>query len=167
MYRDFLLYTVQYLSVCSLFLSSSLTVSSLILIITHILSFPLLSYSILPLLSYPLLSLTYPILSLTYHILTYPILSYSILSLLSYPLLSLIYHILSSLSPIPSYPLCLNRASETTGVPVRIYAVEKNLHAVITLRNRAVAENWDNVRVIAKGAYLQQFFFPMRLRCEV
>ena len=46
---------------------------------------------------------------------------------------------------------CTHRASKSTGVPVRIYAVEKNLHAVITLRNRAVAEEWENVRIIEKG----------------
>jgi tRNA G37 N-methylase Trm5 len=42
------------------------------------------------------------------------------------------------------------RASLSTGVLTRIYAVEKNLHAVITLRNRAVAEEWANVQIIEK-----------------
>ena len=48
---------------------------------------------------------------------------------------------------------CPHRASKSTGVPARIYAVEKNLHAVITLRNRAVVEEWENVRIIEKGKY--------------
>eukprot|EP00596_Hydrurales_sp_CCMP1899_P008489 CAMPEP_0119051778 /NCGR_PEP_ID=MMETSP1177-20130426/73282_1 /TAXON_ID=2985 /ORGANISM="Ochromonas sp, Strain CCMP1899" /LENGTH=677 /DNA_ID=CAMNT_0007031099 /DNA_START=71 /DNA_END=2101 /DNA_ORIENTATION=+ len=43
------------------------------------------------------------------------------------------------------------RASEHTHVPVRVYAIEKNLHAVITLRNRAVAEEWgSDVKIINK-----------------
>lgn len=40
-------------------------------------------------------------------------------------------------------------ASSTTNVPVRIYAVEKNANAVITLRNRVLTEFWTNVTVIA------------------
>lgn len=47
--------------------------------------------------------------------------------------------------------LIIFRASQTTNVPARIYAIEKNLHAVITLRNRAVAEEWgDDVQIIGK-----------------
>ena len=43
------------------------------------------------------------------------------------------------------------RASQATGIPTKIYAVEKNLHAVITLRNRALSEEWENVQIIEKG----------------
>jgi hypothetical protein len=47
--------------------------------------------------------------------------------------------------------LIIFRASQSTNVPARIYAIEKNLHAVITLRNRAVAEEWgDDVQIIGK-----------------
>ena len=50
-----------------------------------------------------------------------------------------------------------HRASGMTGVPTRIYAVEKNLHAVITLRNRAIVEEWDNVRIVEKGGLILLF----------
>jgi protein arginine N-methyltransferase 5 len=40
-------------------------------------------------------------------------------------------------------------ASATTGVALRVYAVEKNANAVITLRNRVLTERWHNVTVIA------------------
>ena len=53
------------------------------------------------------------------------------------------------------------RASGITGVPTRIYAVEKNLHAVITLRNRAVVEEWDNVRIIEKGDLISLFWISV------
>ena len=43
------------------------------------------------------------------------------------------------------------RASQATSIPTKIYAVEKNLHAVITLRNRALSEEWENVQIIEKG----------------
>jgi hypothetical protein len=47
--------------------------------------------------------------------------------------------------------LIIFRASQSTNVSARIYAIEKNLHAVITLRNRAVAEEWgDDVQIIGK-----------------
>jgi hypothetical protein len=47
--------------------------------------------------------------------------------------------------------LIIFRASQSTNVPARIYAIEKNLHAVITLRNRAVAEEWgDGLQIIQK-----------------
>ena len=40
-------------------------------------------------------------------------------------------------------------ASSTTSVPIKIYAVEKNMNAVVTLRNRVLTELWTNVTVIA------------------
>ncbi len=40
-------------------------------------------------------------------------------------------------------------ASFQTSIPVKVYAVEKNRNAVITLRNRCKAESWDNVEVVA------------------
>ena len=40
-------------------------------------------------------------------------------------------------------------AACTVGVPIRVYAVEKNMNAVITLRNRVLTEMWTNVTVIA------------------
>lgn len=40
-------------------------------------------------------------------------------------------------------------ASSTAGIPVRIYAVEKNANAVITLRNRVITEFWTNVTVVS------------------
>ena len=40
-------------------------------------------------------------------------------------------------------------ASSSTGVPIRVYAVEKNMNAVVTLRNRVLTELWTNVTVIA------------------
>jgi protein arginine N-methyltransferase 5 len=39
-------------------------------------------------------------------------------------------------------------ASKSTKIPVKIYAVEKNLNAVITLRNRVITDDWDCVTVI-------------------
>eukprot|EP00602_Paraphysomonas_sp_CaronLab_P011254 CAMPEP_0185043872 /NCGR_PEP_ID=MMETSP1103-20130426/43145_1 /TAXON_ID=36769 /ORGANISM="Paraphysomonas bandaiensis, Strain Caron Lab Isolate" /LENGTH=294 /DNA_ID=CAMNT_0027584095 /DNA_START=825 /DNA_END=1706 /DNA_ORIENTATION=- len=41
-------------------------------------------------------------------------------------------------------------ASSSTGVPVKVYAVEKNRNAVVTLRNRCKVEAWDNVEVVAQ-----------------
>jgi protein arginine N-methyltransferase 5 len=43
---------------------------------------------------------------------------------------------------------CALSASYSTGVPIRVYAVEKNQNAVITLRNRVLTERWTNVDVI-------------------
>jgi protein arginine N-methyltransferase 5 len=40
-------------------------------------------------------------------------------------------------------------ASATTGVPVRVYAVEKNSNAVYTLRSRAQTECWHNVTIVS------------------
>ena len=40
-------------------------------------------------------------------------------------------------------------ASVTTEVPIRVYAVEKNRNAIVTLRNRVLSELWTNVTVIA------------------
>ena len=70
------------------------------------------------------------------------------------------FHLLSS-PLLPSPPLSFYshlytlfssfcRASQATGIPTKIFAVEKNLHAVITLRNRAVSEEWENVQIIEK-----------------
>ena len=39
-------------------------------------------------------------------------------------------------------------AAKTAGVVVKVYAVEKNANAVVTLRNRVVSESWDNVTVV-------------------
>jgi protein arginine N-methyltransferase 5 len=36
-------------------------------------------------------------------------------------------------------------AASSTGVPIRVFAVEKNTNAVITLRNRCITESWSNV----------------------
>jgi type II protein arginine methyltransferase len=41
------------------------------------------------------------------------------------------------------------RASTATGVEVRITAIEKNKHAVVTLRNRIKSDNWTNVTLIS------------------
>lgn len=43
-------------------------------------------------------------------------------------------------------------ASCSTGIPIRVFAVEKNTNAVITLRNRCVTESWSNV-----GKYVNQW----------
>lgn len=43
---------------------------------------------------------------------------------------------------------CVLSASTAVGVPVRVYAVEKNVHAIVTLRNRRITERWDNVTVV-------------------
>lgn len=40
-------------------------------------------------------------------------------------------------------------AASATGATVRVYAIEKNPNAVITLRNRVKTEAWSNVTVIA------------------
>jgi protein arginine N-methyltransferase 5 len=40
------------------------------------------------------------------------------------------------------------RAAKQANRKVRVYAVDKNPNAVITLRNRKVAEGWDNVTVV-------------------
>jgi len=41
------------------------------------------------------------------------------------------------------------RAASSVGVTVRLFAVEKNENAVITLRNRVFTEKWTNVTVVA------------------
>lgn len=41
-------------------------------------------------------------------------------------------------------------AGVTAGRPLKLYAVEKNPNAVITLRNRAIMDKWENVTIIAK-----------------
>ena len=40
-------------------------------------------------------------------------------------------------------------AARLANVIIRVYAVEKNMNAVITLRNRALTEMWDNVTIVA------------------
>ena len=50
-------------------------------------------------------------------------------------------------------------ASKKTGVPIRVYAVEKNKNAVITLRNRVITELWTNVKVIAGESFDIQFSY--------
>lgn len=40
-------------------------------------------------------------------------------------------------------------AAARTGHRLRVYAVEKNPNAVITLRNRAITDGWDNVTIIS------------------
>jgi protein arginine N-methyltransferase 5 len=40
-------------------------------------------------------------------------------------------------------------AARRADVTVRVYAVEKNMNAVITLRNRVITEMWSNVTVVA------------------
>jgi type II protein arginine methyltransferase len=40
-------------------------------------------------------------------------------------------------------------ASLSTGVPIRVFAVEKNENAVITLRNRVMSERWNNVTIVS------------------
>lgn len=41
-------------------------------------------------------------------------------------------------------------AGVTAGRPLKVYAVEKNPNAVITLRNRAIMDKWDSVTIVAK-----------------
>jgi type II protein arginine methyltransferase len=40
-------------------------------------------------------------------------------------------------------------AAEEAGRAIRVWAVEKNPNAVITLRNRAIDEGWDNVTIVS------------------
>lgn len=40
-------------------------------------------------------------------------------------------------------------AGKTAGRALKVYAVEKNPNAVITLRNRAIMDKWDNVTIVA------------------
>lgn len=40
-------------------------------------------------------------------------------------------------------------ASFETNISIKVYAVEKNRNAVVTLRNRCRQESWDNVEVVA------------------
>lgn len=41
-------------------------------------------------------------------------------------------------------------AGVTAGRTLKVYAVEKNANAVITLRNRAIMDGWDNVTIVSK-----------------
>lgn len=41
-------------------------------------------------------------------------------------------------------------AGVTAGRKLKVYAVEKNANAVITLRNRAIMDKWTNVTIVAK-----------------
>jgi len=43
---------------------------------------------------------------------------------------------------------CALSAAASVSANVRIYAVEKNVHAIVTLRNRVLTERWNNVVVI-------------------
>ena len=102
-------------------------------------------------------------------LLLYLFLLYLMIALIN--LLVIIWHALFS-SPLLSSPSILLsfytylytlfssfcRASQATGIPTKIFAVEKNLHAVITLRNRAVSEEWENVQIIEKGEFIPQYF---------
>lgn len=42
------------------------------------------------------------------------------------------------------------KAGVTADRKLRVFAVEKNANAVITLRNRAIMEKWTNVTIVAK-----------------
>lgn len=42
------------------------------------------------------------------------------------------------------------KAGVTAGRPLKVFAVEKNANAVITLRNRAIMDKWTNVTIVAK-----------------
>lgn len=44
---------------------------------------------------------------------------------------------------------CVLRASKAAGKPVKVYAVEKNPNAVVTLRNMKKNPDWDSVTVVA------------------
>ncbi|OQS03460.1 arginine N-methyltransferase [Thraustotheca clavata] len=44
---------------------------------------------------------------------------------------------------------CSLRAAEKAQRTIKMYAVEKNPNAVITLRNMKISEKWDNVKIIA------------------
>lgn len=41
-------------------------------------------------------------------------------------------------------------AGVTAGRALKVYAVEKNANAVITLRNRAIMDGWDTVTIVSK-----------------
>lgn len=41
-------------------------------------------------------------------------------------------------------------AGVTSARLLKVYAVEKNPNAIITLRNRAIMDGWDNVTIVAK-----------------
>lgn len=41
-------------------------------------------------------------------------------------------------------------AGKTAGRSLKLYAVEKNPNAVITLRNRVLMDKWENVTIVAK-----------------
>lgn len=56
-------------------------------------------------------------------------------------------------------------AGTTAGRSLKVYAVEKNPNAVITLRNRAIMDGWDNVTIVAKD--MRQWVRVLRLyRCR-
>lgn len=52
-------------------------------------------------------------------------------------------------------------AGVTAGRALKVYAVEKNPNAVITLRNRAIMDGWDNVTIVAKDMrqWVRRAFF--------
>lgn len=44
--------------------------------------------------------------------------------------------------------ICTQKAAVSTNANILVYVVEKNVNAVITLRNRAIEENWSNYVII-------------------
>ena len=44
---------------------------------------------------------------------------------------------------------CTLSAALITNIKVKIYAIEKNQNAIITLKNRVITENWTNVTIIS------------------
>lgn len=46
--------------------------------------------------------------------------------------------------------MAIHLFSALANIRIRVFAVEKNLNAIITLRNRIRTEMWSNVTLIAK-----------------
>jgi tRNA G37 N-methylase Trm5 len=46
------------------------------------------------------------------------------------------------------YLKCFVLYSGTVGIPIKVFAIEKNDNAVITLRNRVRTDGWKNVTVV-------------------
>ncbi|CAK4632352.1 unnamed protein product [Aphanomyces euteiches] len=51
---------------------------------------------------------------------------------------------------------CALRAAEKANRTIRMYAVEKNPNAVITLRNMKISEKWDNVTIVSSDMRVWQ-----------
>ncbi|KAG9406093.1 Protein arginine N-methyltransferase 5 [Aphanomyces cochlioides] len=51
---------------------------------------------------------------------------------------------------------CVLRAAEKANRTIRMYAVEKNPNAVITLRNMKISEKWDNVTIVSSDMRVWQ-----------